>query len=92
MNGHITDYIPKGRANAISRRDLACDTGLCDRVMRAYISRARAEGHPIIGDPCGGYYLADTEADKRLLLAELRSRIRKLDACYNAVAARRVGS
>lgn len=81
----ITDYIPKGRDNAISRADLVAYTGMPDRSVRRLISAARAEGHAIVGDPNGGYYMAETEADVSLLLAELASRMGKLAQCYNAV-------
>ena len=81
----IVDYIPKGKDNKISRQSLALCTGLPDRSVRRHISAARADGHAIVGDPNGGYYMAETEADVSLLLAELASRMGKLAKCYNAV-------
>ena len=81
----IIDYIPKGKENKISRESLAICTGLPDRSVRRLISAARADGHAIVGDPEGGYYMAETEADVSLLLAELASRMGKLAKCYNAV-------
>ncbi len=82
---NIVDYIPKGKDNKISRKSLTMCTGLPDRSVRRLISAARAEGHAIVGDPNGGYYMAETEADVSLLLAELASRMGKLAQCYNAV-------
>lgn len=81
----IIDYIPKGKENKISRESLAICTGLPDRSVRRLISAARADGNAIVGDPEGGYYMAETEADVSLLLAELASRMGKLAKCYNAV-------
>lgn len=92
LTSSIVDYIPKGRENKISRESLTMCTGLTDRVCREYISRARADGHAIVGDPAGGYYMAETEADVRLLLGELGSRITKLQHCYGAVAAKGLAS
>jgi hypothetical protein len=89
---NIVDYIPKGRENKISRESLTMCTGLTDRVCREYISRARAEGHAIVGDPAGGYYIAETEADINLLLGELYSRIEKLAHCAGAVKAKGLAS
>lgn len=89
LTNSIVDYIPRGRENKISRESLAMCTGLTDRVCREYISRARAEGHAIVGDPAGGYYLADNEADVRLLLSELMSRMTQLRKCYVAVRNKR---
>ena len=81
----IVDYIPKGKNNKISRQSLVLCTGLPDRSVRRLISAARADGHAIVGDPEGGYYMAETEEDVMLLLGELRSRIIKLSHCAGAV-------
>ncbi len=81
----IVDYIPKGKENKISRQSLMLCTGLPDRSVRRLISAARAEGHAIVGDPDGGYYMAETEADVNLLLGELASRIGKLAKCVKAI-------
>ena len=82
---NITNYIPQGRENKISRQSLSICTRLPDRSVRRLISEAREQGHAIVGDPTGGYYMAETEADVSLLLAELASRMGKLAQCYNAV-------
>lgn len=82
----ITDYIPAGRENAISRKRLAAITGMSDRKVRACISEAREKGAAICANTVtGGYYMAETEEDKQALLGELMSRMKKLSACYNAV-------
>lgn len=85
MKGSIENYIPVGRENKISRQSLAICTGLPDRSVRRLISDARMLGVPIVGDPAGGYYMAETEGDIRLLLSELSSRIGKLARCYTEV-------
>lgn len=85
MRGSIENYIPTGRENKISRQSLAICTGLPDRSVRRLISEARMRGVPIVGDPAGGYYMAETEEDVMLLLGELRSRIIKLSHCAGAV-------
>jgi hypothetical protein len=81
----IVDYIPVGRENKISRESLTTCTQLPDRSVRRLISAARAEGHAIVGDPEGGYYMAENDADVRLLLGELASRMGKLAECYKAI-------
>ena len=88
----IEDYIPVGRDNKISRQSLSICTGLPDRTVRRLISDARMRGIPIVGDPAGGYYMAETEADVNLLLAELASRFVKLAKCYNAVKTKGLAS
>lgn len=85
MKGEIVDYIPVGRENKISRESLVLCTGLPDRSVRRLISDARERGHAIVGDPDGGYYMAETEADIRLLMGELMSRMMKLYKSYDAV-------
>lgn len=88
---NIIDYIPQGKENKISRESLSMCTNLPDRSVRRLISEARAKGHAIVGDPEGGYYMAENEDDVNLLLAELRSRINKLHKCYWAVVAGEAG-
>ncbi len=85
MKGSIESYIPVGRENKISRRNLVICTGLPDRSVRRLISDARERGIPIVGDPAGGYYMAETEEDVMLLRGELRSRSIKLSHCAGAV-------
>ena len=92
MMGPIENYIPVGRENKISRESLRACTGLPDRSVRRLISDARMRGVAIVGDPTGGYYMAETEEDVNLLLAELGSRITKLQHCYGAVAAKGLAS
>lgn len=85
MMGPIENYIPVGRENKISRESLRACTGLPDRSVRRFISDAREHGIPIVGDPTGGYYMAESEGDVRLLLSELNSRIGKLAKCVKAI-------
>lgn len=85
MMGPIESYIPVGRENKISRESLRACTGLPDRSVRRLISEARKHGIPIVGDPTGGYYMAESEADVRLLLSELNSRISELAKCVVAI-------
>ena len=92
MKGSIENYIPVGRENKISRQSLSICTGLPDRTVRKLISDARMRGIPIVGDPAGGYYIAETEADIKLLLGELYSRIEKLAHCAGAVKAKGLAS
>ena len=88
----IIDYIPKGKDNKISRDSLTICTGMCDRRVREHISLARAEGYPIVGDPEGGYYMAENQADINLLLGELMSRMGKLAKCYTAIKKKWMGA
>lgn len=87
----IVDYIPKGKDNKISRQSLVLCTGLPDRSVRRLISAAREDGHAIVGDPNGGYYMAENEDDVNLLIAELTSRMNKLALCANAIWEKCVG-
>ena len=59
----IVNYIPYGRENAISRKDLAAAAGTNDREARRQIQKAREDGFLIMNrQDGGGYYLA-TEHD-----------------------------
>lgn len=56
----ITEYIPEGRANAVTRAQLHERTGLPDRKIREEIERARREGAIIINAQDGaGYYRSE---------------------------------
>lgn len=53
---NIIDYIPKGHANAISRKNLCIVTGLQDRVVRRLIEEARRHTIIIANDDGSGYW------------------------------------
>lgn len=56
----IVDLIPHGAENAVSRRRLAEQTGLPDRIVRKKIEAARAGGAIIVNAQDGrGYYQTD---------------------------------
>lgn len=54
---NITDYIPEGVENAISRNNLCIVTGLKDRVVRELIEEARRETIIISNYDGSGYWL-----------------------------------
>jgi hypothetical protein len=61
---NILDYIPRGRENAVTRRDLTLQLNLPDRTIRNMIEEARREGALIINDGSGvGYYVSDNLQD-----------------------------
>ena len=66
----ITEYIPKGNENAISRKDLCIATGLVDRVVRALIEEARRETIIISNTDGSGYWIypENPTAEEKLLL------------------------
>lgn len=70
----ITDYIPVGSKNAVSRRELRMITGLTDRKLRREIQSARRD-MPICNTGTG-YFIpdpsnpADTSAARRYYLSE----------------------
>ena len=56
----ITDYIPVGKANAVTRAELVALTGISDRRVRRLIAEARVRGVPIINNQDGrGYYISE---------------------------------
>jgi len=56
MKTNIIDYIPTGRNNAISRKQLCEATGLPDRVMRREIERARQDYAILNAQDGSGYF------------------------------------
>lgn len=67
---NIVDYIPKGCANAVSRKSLCIATGLKDRVIRNLIEEARRETIIISNTDGSGYwrYPDDPTPEEQLLL------------------------
>ncbi|EQB20038.1 hypothetical protein UNSWDHB_2624 [Dehalobacter sp. UNSWDHB] len=60
----ITDYIPEGKENAVTRERLCAVTGLPDRKIREEIERARRKGVIIINAQDGaGYYASEDLRD-----------------------------
>ena len=68
----ITDFIPYGKENAVSREYLANMTGLDDRTVRELIEKARKDV-PIISLK-KGYYLPLVEEERRMYSAGLSPR------------------
>lgn len=54
---NITEYIPKGLENAISRKNLCKITGLNDRAMRERIEEARRHTIIISNSDGSGYWI-----------------------------------
>ena len=60
----ITDYIPFGKENAVTRAHLRAATGLSDRKIREEIEQARRRGAIIINAQDGaGYYQSEDIKD-----------------------------
>lgn len=86
---NITNYIPKGKENAITRKDLCKITGLSDRNVRERISQARRETVIINLQNGKGYYqpteAAEIEQFVRQETARLKSIGWSLKAARNAL-------
>lgn len=86
---NITNYIPKGKENAITRKDLCKITGLSDRNVRERISQARRETVIINLQNGNGYYqpteAAEIEQFVRQETARLKSIGWSLKAARNAL-------
>ena len=68
----ILQYIPHGRENAISRRELCRITGLDDRVVRQEIKRlVRDKGIPILSSSAArGYWISESFDEMRAYVRE----------------------
>jgi len=58
---NIIDFIPYGKDNAISRKQLCAITGLPDRMMRHEIERARKQYAILNSQDGSGYFLPSSE-------------------------------
>lgn len=65
----IEEFIPMGRENAISRRDLVTRVGLPDRKVRRAIAAAQDRGVVILNLSDGEGYFRPTRNDRECLRA-----------------------
>lgn len=82
----ITRYIPTGKKNAISTKDLMKATKRTQREIGRLVRNARCNGDVILSDSKGGYWLPDySEAD---IDKQLTAFIRYMDSknTYSAVS------
>ena len=68
----ISDFIPKGRENAVSMSDLALQLHTDKRTVRALILAARMRGEPICStcEERGGYYLSTDASEAQIYLRQ----------------------
>lgn len=92
----ISDYIPTGRENAISRARLSAVTGMDDRTLRAAIKKENKglvqEGKAILSSSAArGYWIAEAAEELEAYLRESEHRSRsqyKNDAPIRALVVR----
>ena len=78
---NIAEYIPRGRENAITRRELSRLTGIPDRQLRDLIKRANRElagkGEAILSSSNrAGYWISGDVGEMRRYLRESNHRIK----------------
>lgn len=85
----IIDFIPIGRVNALSMRDLARAANVDERTARQLVHRARANGEPICStcEENGGYYMPRDIGEARVYLRQQQARIRSSNAALHGVKA-----
>ncbi len=69
-----------------TRKNLEALTGMPDRANRHMIRAQRRQGVPIVALPDGGYKLAETDEEKKMLLAMYRKRALDELATYSMLA------
>ena len=83
----ISDFIPIGSGNSISRKDLASLTGLSDRSLRLTIHRERRRGCQILANSDGGYYRPEDSRDTVRFIRSMRRRAAETAAVADALQA-----
>ena len=76
MKDKVLSAIPKGQENAKTQHILAAEVGAHPRTVRMHIEQLRREGHEIGSSsaPDGGYYICQTEQERRLFQISMRKR------------------
>lgn len=75
---NITNYIPKGKENAITRKDLCETTGLSDRLVRELISQARRDTVIINLQNGNGYYQPTDKAEIAQFVRQETARLKSI--------------
>mgnify|MGYP002768821204 CR=1 FL=1 len=87
----IIDFIPVGRANAITADELAARTGVTKREVRKQILYARCNGEPICSSSesgnFGGYYLPSNTKEAQVYYRQQTRRINSGMRALSAVEA-----
>lgn len=87
----IIDFIPIGRANAITADELAARTGTSKRDVRKQILHARCNGEPICSSSesgnFGGYYLPANAEEAQVYYRQQTSRVNSGMRALSAVEA-----
>lgn len=90
---NITDYIPEGHENAISRKNLCALTGLSDRKIRQMIEEARRNTIIISNDDGSGYWLypdKPTATEENLLHKYVKQQESRAKSIFYALYAARL--
>ena len=82
-NDYILAFIPKGRENAISQRDLALILRVSKRRVRQMIEDSRQHGNPICSDDCG--YWIGGRADINRTLKRLYSQVKHMQCTISGL-------
>lgn len=70
---NLLDFIPEGKDNHITSRDLESITNLKGSEIRAEVNRLRTAGQPIASDD-KGYYIATNQEELTATIRNLQSR------------------
>ena len=83
MKDSVLSAIDKGREKAKTQHVLAAELGIHPRTVRLRIAALRNEGHEIGSSSApdgGGYYICQTEQERRLFQISMRKRGAKIFA------------
>lgn len=83
----ISDFLLRGRENAILLRQLKLVTGFDGRTIRRMIQQERLHGVPILADNQAGYYLPRTEMEKQLCVRSMFHRASEIERSAAAIFA-----
>lgn len=70
----ILDFIPKGKENAVTNKDIQVKTGLPEREIRKYVHDARRTTCIINNQDGRGYYQPTEKAEVERFIKQERSR------------------
>ncbi len=83
--GPVSRFLLPGRQNAITLKTLEKWTGMDERTIRRLISEERDRKIPIVADCQTGYFLAETELEKKTCVLSMLHRANEIRKTAEAI-------
>lgn len=81
----VSDFLSRGRENAVPLRQLMETTGIDGRTIREKIAAERLAGVPILSDNSTGYFLPGNKGERERFVRSMRHRAQEIERAAEAI-------